>query len=296
MIDIRLFGATTVLTGPDQTRGIDLAGVKPRRILQMLAASLGSPVTKDMLAEGLWDGRPPASYVASVESYVCVLRRSLAGSGGRSPLVTANGGYLLDPELVRVDLVEVRGLLASLQQCSGAELVDGAEQALDLMPGDLLADEPFAAWAGDIRRRFDHLLEMAVTRAAETAVAAGDPVRAMRLASAVLERSRLSEPACRALMTAHRAVGGRAQALHAYAELRSVMLDELGVEPSGATRELYLSILDDAGVSQVHERDRLEMGTLVRLLRQALEAGVRPDPDTRSWLAEVGRAAMQQTA
>jgi DNA-binding SARP family transcriptional activator len=293
MIDISLFGTTRVRTDASPARGIDLSGVKPRRILQILAAELGNPVTKDVLAEGLWDGRPPASYVASVESYVCVLRRSLATLPGGSPLVTTHGAYLLDPELVRVDLVEVRSLLASLQHGSVDHLVGGAEQALDQMTGELLADEPFAAWAEEIRKRFDDLLENVVTRAAEVATTTGNHVGAIRLASAVLDRSRLSEPAARALMSAHRGIGGRAQALRVYSDLRSVMLEELGVEPSSGTRALYLAILDDAERSHLRERDRLEMGTLVRLLRQALESGARPDPATRTWLAEVGRTVAQ---
>ncbi len=290
MIEITMFGATSVRACPTEQRGVGLAGVKPRRVLQILAAELGRPVTKDVLAEGLWDGRPPASYVASVESYVCVLRRSLSAMVGQSPLVTTHGAYLLDPELVRVDLVEARTLLTSLERASGERLVRGAEQVLERMQGDLLADEPFAEWARQIRRRFDDLLETVLTRAAEAATSAGQGARAVRLARTAAEHGPLSEPASRALMTAYRAVGSRPQALRVYADLRALMVEELGSEPSASTQALYLSLLEDECPGR-SGGDRREVRTLVRLLRQALEAGVRPDPATRSWLAEVGQLA-----
>ena len=142
MLYVNLFGPTRVRCGK-QT--VALAGVKPRRLVQMLAADLGNPVAKDVLAEALWDGRPPSSYVASVESYACVVRRALAGQGGPTPLVTASGAYLLDPELVQVDLVEVRNRLDALRSARGEVLVAGAEAALKQMTGRLLAEEPFGS-------------------------------------------------------------------------------------------------------------------------------------------------------
>ena len=60
MLEIRLFGATTASTAQG-TVGVDLGGVKPRQILEILAVSAGAPVPKDHLADLLWDGRPPRS-------------------------------------------------------------------------------------------------------------------------------------------------------------------------------------------------------------------------------------------
>ena len=98
MLQIRLFGPTVVLTDGDNSQVSDLGGVKPRQILEILAANPGAPVTKDRLADLLWDGEPPKSYVGTLESYVCVLRRRLGlGPGRTSPLATTSNGYLLDP-------------------------------------------------------------------------------------------------------------------------------------------------------------------------------------------------------
>jgi DNA-binding SARP family transcriptional activator len=296
MIEIGLFGATTVHTRTTTTSRVELAGVKPRKILQILALELGKPVTKDVLAERLWDGRPPASYIASIESYICLLRRSLGAVSDATPLVTVYGAYVLDPQHVRVDVLELQSDLSSLCTASGERLISGVEQIMERTTGGLLADEPFAEWADACRGSFYALFESVATRAAQSAAEAGDPARALRLARSVLQHSPLSEPAYRVVMDAHRRLGGRAQALSAYADLRSLMLDELGVEPSEGTRALYLTILADSERSAPGEADRLEIHTLVRLLRQVLDAGGRPDPSTRSWFREMARIDTPQPA
>ena len=144
MIDIKIFGPTVISGAGTRLVASDLGGSKPRQLLEMLALDLGTPIAKDLLAERLWDGRPPASYIATVESYVCSLRRRLGLVGGRrGPLATTHHGYLLDPEHVRVDVTSVRTLL-------GGDVAD-VTLGLDLMSGKLLADEPAAGWANDAR-------------------------------------------------------------------------------------------------------------------------------------------------
>ena len=56
MIEIKLFGTTVVDDGTSQVAGTALGGVKPRQLLEMLATDLGNPLSKDLLAERLWEG------------------------------------------------------------------------------------------------------------------------------------------------------------------------------------------------------------------------------------------------
>src|SRR5262245_57405388 len=99
---VRILGITAVETTPGTA--VPVSGVKPRQILGLLAVRPGEPVSKEALAEYLWDGQPPRSYLATLESHVCVLRRQLGViSGRRSALATVSRGYLLDPSLVSVD-------------------------------------------------------------------------------------------------------------------------------------------------------------------------------------------------
>ena len=264
MIDIKLFGPTVISGAGTRLVGSALGGSKPRQVFEMLALDLGTPIPKDLLAERLWDGRPPASYIATVESYVCSLRRRLGLVGGRrGPLATTHHGYLLDPEHVRVDMTSVRNLLAG-------DVAD-VTLALDTMSGGLLADEPYAGWAAAARESFDELLAQACTRAAQSANERHEPALAVRLAREATRRTYCAEPTVRELMRGLHASGERTQALQAYQALRAAMLDELGLEPGGDTQDLYLAILRGNAAEQERQTDRDEVRTLLELLRRALE-------------------------
>ena len=264
MIDIKLFGPTVVSGDGHRLVASDLGGGKPRQLLELLALDLGTPVSKEVLAERLWDGRPPASYRATVESYVCVLRRRLAlVGGGRRALVTTRQGYLLDAEHVRVDLSTVTSLL-------GGDVADVA-RGLDLVSGPLLADEPYAAWAGEARGAFDELLAEACTEAAQAANERRESTLAIRLAREATSRSYCAEEPVRELMIGLNAHGDRTQALQAYQALRTEMLDELGLEPGTETQDLYLAILRGNPAELDRQGDLDEMRTLLELLHRALE-------------------------
>src|SRR5215217_5855697 len=87
-IRVELFGATAVVL-PDGSRVTDLGGIKPRQVLEMLALSVGAPVSKDRLVEQLWGGNPPRTFMATLESYISLLRRRLGvGRGRGSALAT----------------------------------------------------------------------------------------------------------------------------------------------------------------------------------------------------------------
>ena len=247
----------------------------------MLALDLGTPLSKDLLAERLWEGQPPASYIATVESYVCVLRsRARLGHGRHAALATTTCGYVLDPKQVTVDVVEARELLVSNEPQVVA-------RSLELVSGEMLAEDPYASWARQEREAFAHRLAGACIRAAHAANAAGDHMLALRLARAASERSYLSEPAAQALMVALAGTGERGQALLAYENLRVGMMEELGVEPGPETTRTYLATLGHRAPADERPRHE-EIGALVRLLRRALE-GVTDALPEEPEMAVVGR-------
>ena len=116
MLEIKLFGAMSVTTPNGTVTASELGGVKPRQILEILAISPGIPVPKHQLADLLWDGCPPRSYVSTLESYLCALRRKLGLERGRvSAIRTTNHGYVLDRAAAKTDLHEFRALLQAAE-------------------------------------------------------------------------------------------------------------------------------------------------------------------------------------
>ena len=95
-----------------------MGGCKPRHILEILLLNLGTPVSKTRLVEILWGPRASGGAVATLESYVSGIRRAIQpGNTKTGPLRTANSGYVLDPQLVELDLSEFQQLVHAARQC-----------------------------------------------------------------------------------------------------------------------------------------------------------------------------------
>jgi len=273
MISISLLGPTEVTVDGRRIPASALAG-RQRQILQILALEAGSAVPKDRLADLLWDGEPPASYVGTLESYVCVLRRTLGLASGRTSLLaTTAKGYVLDAHAVRVDVRDVRRLITPGPSASAGDIVAGTAAALRLVGGELLVEEPYAAWAVRAREDFSRSLVAACAHAAQLANAIGDFERAERFVRHAVAMDPLCEEGWQQLMRVMWLTGRRCEALRSYAEMRQALLDELGEEPGVASQELYLAILRDTPAASARRAtDEVgELRTLMLLLRQVLD-------------------------
>jgi SARP family transcriptional regulator, regulator of embCAB operon len=273
MISINVLGPTEVIVDGRLVPSASLAG-RQRQILQILAMEKGSAVPKERLADLLWDGEPPTSYIGTLESYVCVLRRTLGLSSGRtSSLATTARGYLLDGDDVTIDLRDFGELIAAAPSASAREVVSATAAALRLVRGDLLVEEPYAAWAVRARDDFTRTLVAACAHAAALANETGDFHPAEILARRAIAADRLSEEGWQQLMRTLWLTGRRCDALRAYADLRQALVDELGEEPGVQSQQLYLSILRDTPTASPNRAsDEVgELRTLMLLLRQVLD-------------------------
>src|SRR6059058_5770462 len=76
---------------------VSLGGPRQRAVLAVLAVAHGRHVTAEQLLDALWQGAPPASGAATLQSYVSHLRRALEpGREVRAPsrvLVGSGSAY-----------------------------------------------------------------------------------------------------------------------------------------------------------------------------------------------------------
>ncbi|MGA8210810.1 MAG: BTAD domain-containing putative transcriptional regulator [Nocardioidaceae bacterium] len=295
MIEISLFGAVAVQVDGVATPHLS---AKQRHVLAILALAEGAPVSRERLADQLWEGAPPVSYVSTLDSYVCLLRRSLGlAAGRRSRLATADGGFRLDVGAeIEVDVASFRALARVPEEATSRDVVARAEQALQLLRrGELLADVPYAEWGRHAREDLRRSAVDLFLAGAQRANALGMSDRAVALARAATDRDPVCEDAWRQLMLAHWFSGRRAAALSVYAELRGALLDHLGEEPGSESRQLYLTVLRETSEQAPQQTDDSgsELRTLLRLLRQTLEGipGVRT-PARDAALSEVAVLAL----
>jgi DNA-binding SARP family transcriptional activator len=275
-IRVNLFGPTSVVL-TDGTVVRDVGGIKPRQVLEILALSLGSPVSKDRLVEQLWGDNAPRTVTATLESYVSLLRRRIGVARGRgSALATTSNGYLLDPAQVEVDVHEFARQVSPSAETAEASL-RRTEAALRGARGDLLASEPYAEWATDERVHFDALVVQACNRAAGQALTLGEAGLAVELARRAIGVDAIAEASWQLLIQGLAASGARSEALRAYLDLRSTLVEALGTEPSAASRELYLELLGEEHAESAPSDGVNEVRTLLNLLRDALDG--LPDID-----------------
>jgi DNA-binding SARP family transcriptional activator len=242
MYDIQLFGRLEVRTRGLRLTGRDFGGVKPRHILALLA--LRGAMPKAELTELLWDGRPPADHVATVESYVSLLRHRLdpAATVRDSVITASNGGYALVADRVRVDVARFDELVTAAHGRTARRALPPLTAAAHLADRPLLVDEQ-PDWAASARSRYRTRLRDTLLHAAGHALATGRPQEALPLAGRAVEIDPVAERGWLITMTAQRELGDRVAALQAYDRCRRALVDGLGVEPSAETRAMFLDLL-----------------------------------------------------
>jgi DNA-binding SARP family transcriptional activator len=291
-VTVQLFGPLTIAIGERRIGPRDLGGIRPKQVLEILLAARGRRVPTDRLADLLWGQELPQDARGSLQTFVSVLRRHLSSDRewARALVVTEPEAYRVDTELVEIDLDRFDELLERAAHEPAHVARRCLEQALALVPGEVLEDEPYASWAEELRGVYQARILGARLDAAETALVACDYGAALEHADEAIGMDRFGERAQQLAMVALYALGRQHEALEAYRRLRVHLDKELGLEPLPATRALQSSILrqDDVSAllprpSRVEGGRRLdaapitflgrsnEFGTLERVTRRALE-------------------------
>ena len=279
---INILGETEVVCDRGTLRLRDFGGVKTRRILEILVLHRQQSVAKEQLAELLWEGKPPADHIATLESYVSVLRSRLEPgvARGQSVIVTGNGAYALDCSRVSIDLDEFDDLLRESARRRAPEARRSLLAALDLARGPLLSHEPYVGWATDTRAFYATRVVEATLKAAELDLELSDHEHAAALAEQATRLDPLSEGACQLAMRAHWGAGRTTDALRNYEGFRRALRSELGIDPGETTRSLFAAILatdapDAAGAGSAPELSAL-VEAVVELYHRSRDVMISP--------------------
>jgi DNA-binding SARP family transcriptional activator len=242
---IRLFGPLSIEDGPRRLGPGDLGGARPKQVLEILLAARGHRVPTDRLAELLWGDERPQNVAGSLQTFVSMLRRHLTADRGRARelVVTETEAYRFASELVVLDLDRFDELVESSAGQPTRAARASLEQALALVRGDVLEDEPYSAWAVDLRGSYQGRVLGAHLEAADAALAELDYAPALAHAEVAASLDRFSERAHRSQMLALYALGRQHDALGRYRAFRMMLDDELGLDPTPETRAVESAIL-----------------------------------------------------
>jgi predicted ATPase/DNA-binding SARP family transcriptional activator len=248
------------LLGPLQVtsdRGpVVLGAPRERAVLEMLALRAGRPVPVDSLYEGLWGQDAPPSAAKALQTYVSHLRRALPPNY----IVTTSGGYSLQVGPGSVDAACFERAVADAAQWQAeADLrsaVSVLKQGLALWRSRPCPDLKEHSWATAELERFEELRRSAEEDLADFRLGMGEHLHLVADLEAAVAAEPLRERRLAQLILAYYRSGRQADALRAFARLRSTLAEELGISPSAE-----LVALEQKVLLQSPELDQRPLGT-----------------------------------
>ena len=246
-LEVRLLGPLLV-----SYRGQELAPWPSQRaasLLKFLLLNHGQPVRREVLMETFWPGFSPKSARNNLNVTVYQLRGQFRSHDpSRTQIVYHGGSYRLDPSLsYRVDVDDFTRAAAQGHRAADATDLDSAvtwyQRARALYCGPLLEDEPSGDWFSEAQRRL-HLDHCAVLeRLCAALLDLDEPSEALAVASQLLEADPCRESAHQLLMRAYAVLRQPHLIVQQFQRCQATMRQELAVEPSPATLDLYMSLL-----------------------------------------------------
>jgi predicted ATPase/DNA-binding SARP family transcriptional activator len=240
-MEFRILGPLEV---GDAAAPVVIPGAKERALLADLLVADGRVVSADRLIEDLWDDRPPANPLNTLQGRVSALRRALGPAAAL--LATRPPGYALEVDPERVDAARFQRLVTEARQATAADPAGAARllaAALALWRGPALAEFADQPWAQAEAARLEELRLTALEARAELILQAGGHAGLVGelegLVAAHPHRERLAE----LLMLALYRAGRQADALGRYQQTRAVLAEELGIDPSPQLQRLHQAIL-----------------------------------------------------
>ena len=243
----RLLGPTEVLVDGQQ---VTLPGEAERALLVLLLLSPRRTVPSTALIDRLWsESSLPVDPMNALQIRVSKLRRALAVLG-RELVTREHAGYRVNVDPSAIDseqfvemLREARGRAnVAAGQYSDDDL-KAYDDALALWVGDPLSDFMTQQWARAEAARLNELRLAALTERTQIALALGRHVEAVVDLEPVVARDPTLESLAGLLMTALYRSGRQADALDVFTRTRTVLNEDLGLEPSASLRSLHERVL-----------------------------------------------------
>lgn len=301
-VDLRVLGPLEVRVGGER---LALGGRKQRVVLAMLVLEAGRVVSADRIVDAVWGDVAAERSTGTLHVYLSNLRRALEPAaralGVKDLIATERPGYVLhvDPELVDLTRFEraVRDARRAAEREDHGVASARFHEAMGLWGGTPLGDLADDEFAQGIVARLDGLRVSALEGLFAADLALGRHAEVLDRLPPAIAADPLNEHLRGIHMLALYRAGRQADALGAFRDAREVLVEELGIDPGPALRELEHRILAqdptlEIAVTRVAAEDDAA-STVIRQdapRRAVLQIDGRPVELTRA-VTTIGRRA-----
>jgi DNA-binding SARP family transcriptional activator/tetratricopeptide (TPR) repeat protein len=263
IVEVKVLGSWEVSV---EQRTVMVPPGHQRALLVSLLLSVGKPVRSETLARQLWGDQPPANVRRTLSTYVTRLRGVL---GKQVIAAYPGGGYLLPVNEVGVDLHRFRELLRRAWDAGRTDSqLALLREALGLWRG-----RPFTGVeSGWLEKEIEPSLTeewfVASERRIDLELAQNGARDVIAELSQLTTTYPFRESLWLRLIGALHQAGRRADALAAYHRVRTVLRDNLGIDPGEGLQVLHQDVLRE-----------VPAGELVRRSEQIMNAPHQLPPD-----------------
>jgi WD40 repeat protein/DNA-binding SARP family transcriptional activator len=239
------------ILGPLEVRAgsaaVHVGGPKQRALLALLLLSANRVVSRDRLLDELISGEAGGTADHTLRVQVSRLRKALDPSGDEPRLVARPPGYLLRVEPGELDLELFEQALAAgrkaREEGHWQRAADLLRDGLALWRGRPLADLEFEPFARIDVERLEELRLSALEERIEAELELGSHAALVPELEALTAEHPLRERLRSQLMLALYRCGRQAEGLDVYRQTRTLLREELGLEPGVALRQLERAML-----------------------------------------------------
>ncbi len=234
---------------------IELVGQRQRMLLAALLLHANEVVSTDRLINDLWGETAPKTATTSLHNAISQLRRALGDA-----IVTRAPGYVLRVAREQVDAFRFEDMVRQAREREAAGRAAALREALALWRGPALLDVAYEGFAANDANRLEELRLNAREELVDAQLELGLHDALLPELEALVAANPLRERPWGQLMTALYRAGRQADASAAYQRARRTLLEEIGIEPGPALRQLHGAIIrqevDVAGAARTHTGSR----------------------------------------
>lgn len=246
---IKLFGKFSAERGGQIIEGIQAR--KVQELFSYLLVSKNHLQPREVICEVLWENQPPAKAKKYLRQALWRLQLALSeAANSREPEIVADNDWIQISPAARfwLDITEFEQIFNAFNDKDPCDLTlkdfRTIKSAVDLYRGDLL-EGWYQDWCLFERERFQIMHLMLLDKLVQYCEIHGHYAAGLAYATTILRHDHAYERTHCQMMRLYFMTGDRIQALHQYQRCVTALRNELDIEPSESTKQLYEEIRSD---------------------------------------------------